>query len=114
MVANTINNSADGLNDGGSQHLVLTIRNKGQGLTAEGGVRQMAFTDNDNIYLRGSGTGVTTFGTWAKLWTSLNDGPGSGLDADRLANKQASWYRNALNIQLWCYYLTIVIPGILN
>ena len=98
LVANTINNSADGLNDGGSQHLVLTIRNKGQGLTAEGGVRQMAFTDNDNIYLRGSGTGVTTFGTWAKLWTSLNDGPGSGLDADRLANKQASWYRNALNI----------------
>jgi len=98
LVANTINNSADGLNDGGSQHLVLTIRNKGQGLTAEGGVRQMAFTDNDNIYLRGSGTGVTTFGTWAKLWTSLNDGPGSGLDADRLANKSSTWYRNALNI----------------
>ena len=98
LVANTINNSADGLNDGGSQHLVLTIRNKGQGLTAEGGVRQMAFTDNDNIWLRGSGNAVTTFGSWAKIWTSLNDGPGSGLDADRLSNKQAAWYRNALNI----------------
>jgi len=98
LVANTINNSADGLSDGGSQHLVLTIRNKGEGLTAEGGVRQMAFTDNDNIYLRGSGTGVSTFGTWAKMWTSLNDGPGSDLDADKLDNKQGSWYQNALNI----------------
>ena len=98
LVANTINNSADQLNDGGSQHLVLTIRNKGQGLTAEGGVRQMAFTDNDNIWLRGSGTGVTAFGSWAKMWTSLNDGPGSGLDADRLDNRQIEWYQNALNI----------------
>ena len=98
LVANTINNTADGLFDGGTQHLVLTIRNKGQGLTAEGGVRQMAFTDNDNIYLRGSGTGVTTFGSWAKMWTSLNDGPGSTMDADRLDNKQGEWYQNALNI----------------
>ncbi|QPB08254.1 baseplate wedge subunit [Synechococcus phage S-H9-1] len=98
LVANTINNSADQLNDGGSQHLVLTIRNKGQGLTAEGGVRQMAFTDNDNIYLRGSGTGVTAFGSWAKMWTSLNDGIGSGLDADRLDGRQGTWYQNALNI----------------
>jgi len=98
LVANTINNSADQLFDGGSQHLVLTIRNKGQGLTAEGGVRQMAFTDNDNIWLRGSGTGVTAFGTWAKMWTSLNDGIGSGLDADRLDGKQGTWYQNALNI----------------
>jgi len=98
LVANTINNSADQLNDGGSQHLVLTIRNKGQGLTAEGGVRQMAFTDNDNIWLRGSGTGVTSFGSWGKMWTSLNDGPGTGLDADRLDNKQGTWYQNALNI----------------
>ena len=100
LVANTINNSADQLNDGGSQHLVLTIRNKGQGLTAEGGVRQMAFTDNDNIWLRGSGTGVTAFGSWGKMWTSLNDGPGTGLDADRLDNKQGAWYQNALNVNL--------------
>ena len=98
LVANTINNSADQLNDGGTQHLVLTIRNKGQGLTAEGGVRQMAFTDNDNIYLRGSGTGVTTFGSWAKMWTSLNDGPGSGMDADKLDNREGIWYQNALNV----------------
>ena len=98
LVANTINNSADQLNDGGSQHLVLSIRNKGQGLTAEGGVRQMAFTDNDNIWLRGSGTGVTAFGSWAKMWTSLNDGIDSGLDADRLDGRQGTWYQNALNV----------------
>jgi hypothetical protein len=98
FVANTINNSADGLNDGGTQHLVLTVRNKGQGLTAEGGVRQLAFTDNDNMYLRGSGTGVAAFGSWAKMWTSLNDGPGSGMDADKLDNRQGIWYQNAYNL----------------
>ena len=98
LVANTINNSSNGLFDGGTQNLVLTIRNKGEGLTAEGGVRQMAFTDNDNIWLRGSGTAVTAFGSWGKMWTSLNDGIGSGLDADRLQNKTAPWYQNALNI----------------
>ena len=50
------------------------------------------------MYLRGSGTGVTTFGSWAKIWSSLNDGIGSELDADRLDNKQGYWYQNALNI----------------
>ena len=50
------------------------------------------------MYLRGSGSGVSTFGTWAKVWTSGNDGVGTGLDADRLDNKQGSWYQNALNI----------------
>ena len=98
IVANTINNNADSLFDGGTQHLVLTIRNKGQGLTAEGGVRQLAFTDNDNMYLRGSGTGVTAFGSWAKIWSSLNDGVGSGLDADRLDGRQGTWYQSARNI----------------
>jgi hypothetical protein len=32
------------------------------------------------------------------MWTSLNDGIGSGLDADRLDGKQGTWYQNALNI----------------
>ena len=50
------------------------------------------------MYLRGSGTGVTTFGTWGKVWTSNNDGIDSGLDADRLDNRQGGWYQNALNI----------------
>ena len=98
IVANTIDNSANQLYDGGSQNLVLTLRTKGQGLTPEGGVRQLTFTDNDNMWIRGSGTGVTAFGTWGKVWTSNNHGIGTGLDADRLDNRQGDWYQNALNI----------------
>ena len=99
VVSNTIFNSANGLNDGGTRNMVLTLRNGGTGFdTGFGGTRQLAFTDNDNMYLRGSGTGQTTFGSWAKVWTSLNDGLDSGLDADRLDNRQGTWYQNALNI----------------
>ena len=50
------------------------------------------------MYLRGSGNGVTTWNSWAKVWTSLSDGVDSGLDADRLDNRQGDWYQNALNI----------------
>ena len=99
IVSNTIFNSANGLNDGGTRNMVVTLRQGGSGFdTGFGGVRQLAFTDNDNMYLRGSGTGVTSFGSWAKVWTSLNDGLDSGLDADRLDNRQGDWYQNALNI----------------
>jgi hypothetical protein len=99
IIADTRNNTADSLNDGGTRHLVMTLRNGGSGFdTTFGGVRQLAFTDNDNMWIRGSGINVTEFGSWAKVWTSLNDGPGTDLDADRLDNKQGSWYQNALNI----------------
>ena len=100
IVSNTINNQADGLFDGGTRHLVLTIRNGGVDFDATyGGARQLAFTDNDNMYLRGSGSAVTTWGSWQKVWTSLNDGAFSGLDADRLDGNQGGWYQNALNIR---------------
>ena len=99
IVSNTIFNSANGLNDGGARNMVLTLRSGGTGFdTGFGGTRQLAFTDNDNMYLRGSGTGQTTWGSWGKVWTSLNDGLDSGLDADKLDNKQGLWYQNALNI----------------
>ena len=99
VVANTINNSANLLNDGGTKNMVLTFRAGGTSFdTSFGGVRQLAFTDNDNLYIRGSGTGVTSFGSWGKIWSALNDGIDSGLDADKLDNKQGSWYQNALNI----------------
>ncbi|CAR63343.1 tailfiber like protein [Synechococcus phage S-RSM4] len=99
VVSNTINNVANSLNDGGTKNMVLTLRAGGTSFDASfGGVRQLAFTDNDNMWLRGSGTGVTSFGSWAQVWTSLNDGIGSGLDADRLDNRQGEWYQNALNI----------------
>lgn len=99
IVSNTIFNSSNGLNDGGTRNMTVTFRQGGTGFdTGFGGVRQLAFTDNDNMYLRGSGTGMTSFGSWAKVWTSLNDGLDSGLDSDRLDNKQGTWYQDALNI----------------
>jgi len=76
----------------------MTIRPGGSGFTVDGGVKQLAFTDNDNMWLRGSGTTVDAFGSWAKVWTSLNDGPGTGLDADRLDNRQGTWFQNAINM----------------
>ena len=100
IVSNTINNQADGLFDGGTRHLVMTLRNGGVDFDATfGGARQLAFTDNDNMYLRGSGNTVTTWGSWQKVWTSLNDGVDSGLDSDRLDGKQGGWYQNALNVK---------------
>ena len=99
IVANTVNNSSNQLDDGGAKNLVMTVRSGGTSFDASfGGVRQLAFTDNDNMWLRGSGTGVTSFGSWALMWNSLNDGIGSGLDADKLDNRQGTWYQNALNI----------------
>ena len=98
IVADTRNNVSNGLSDGGTKNLVLTLRPGGSGFTVDGGVKQLAFTDNDNMWLRGSGTTVDSFGSWAKVWTSLNDGPGTGLDADRLDNRQGTWYQNAINI----------------
>jgi hypothetical protein len=99
IIADTRNNSSDSLDDGGTKHLVLTLRNGSSGFDATfGGVRQLAFTDNNNMWIRGSGTGVTTFGSWAKIWTDLNDGPGTGLDADKLDNRQGAFYQNAYNI----------------
>jgi hypothetical protein len=99
IIADTRNNTSDSLDDGGSKHLVLTIRNGSSGFDATyGGVRQLAFTDNNNLWVRGSGTGVTTFGSWAKIWNDLNDGPGTGLDADKLDNRQGTFYQNAYNI----------------
>jgi hypothetical protein len=98
IVADTRNNAANGLADGGTKNLVMTIRPGGSGFTVDGGVKQLAFTDNDNMWLRGSGTNVDAFGSWAKVWTSLNDGPGTGLDADRLDNRQGTWFQNAINM----------------
>ena len=110
-IANTVFNSSNGLgsaypsvNTGigsgtSTKHLVLSLRNGASGFDASyGGVRQLAFANDDNMYLRGSGNGVTTWNSWAKVWSSLNDGVDSGLDADKLDNRQGDWYQNALNI----------------
>ena len=110
-IANTVFNSSNGLGSAypsvnvgigsgtSTKHMVLTLRNGASGFDASfGGVRQLAFANDDNMYLRGSGNGVSTWNSWAKIWSSLNDGVDSGLDADRLDNRQGDWYQNALNI----------------
>ena len=114
LAARTIFNTADGLstaypsvvtaNVNADKHLVLTIRTAGSSSTVDGGgVRQLAFGNDDNMYLRGSGDNLTQWGAWQKVWTSLNDGPGNsvtgdGPDADRLDNRQGSWYQQAWNL----------------
>ncbi len=100
LSADTKNNSADGLDDGGIRHLSVTLRNGASGTDATyGGVRQLAFTDNDNMWIRGSGTTpANSFGTWYKIWSEKNDGPDTGLDADKLDNKEGKWYQTAYNI----------------
>ncbi|CAF34152.1 hypothetical protein S-PM2d088 [Synechococcus phage S-PM2] len=101
VIADTRNNSANALNDGGNTNIVLSIRTSGSGATGSG-VRQLGFTDNDNMWIRGSGGGSTSFGTWAKVWTSLNDytaGNGEGPNALRLGDQVKEWYQNAFNLR---------------
>ena len=60
IIADTKNNNADNLFDGGTRHMVLTLRNGGSDFDATfGGVRQLAFTDGTatnggNMFIRGS------------------------------------------------------------
>ena len=89
-----------------NKHLVMSIRTAGNTSTVDGGgVRQLAFGNDDNIYLRGSGAALNQFGNWAKIWTSENDGPGNavsglGPDADLLDTKQGTWYQQPWNLNI--------------
>lgn len=101
ITAFTRNNTADGLVDGGTVHQIISVRPLGTGTSSSSGAKQLAFTDNNNMWIRGSGNNTqstTTFSSWAKVWTSLNDGTGTGLDADRLDGKQGLWFQKGLNI----------------
>ncbi len=102
IIAETKNNSADGLSDGGTKHIVMTLRNGGSDFDPTfGGVRQLAFTDASQsvgagMWLRGSyNSPANQFGNWYEIWHSGNDGVGSGLDADRLDSRQGTWYQSA-------------------
>jgi hypothetical protein len=37
-----------------------------------GGTRQLGFTDNDNLWIRGSGSGLTSYGSWKLFLNSSN------------------------------------------
>jgi hypothetical protein len=113
------------LENEGTRVTLMTVRPSGIGTDAGGGgLKQLAFTDGTinvgtggggassattiddvvpNLYIRGTGNIIPTDPTnawspWYKVWTSGNDGFGSGLDADKLQNKDSKWYTNALNI----------------
>jgi hypothetical protein len=47
--------------------------------------------DPSLCYLRGIWSG-TSWGSWAKMWNSHNDGAGSGLDADLLDGQSSAYY----------------------
>ena len=88
------NNSADGLNDGGSTHGVVTYRRQATGNAAT----QLGFTDNNNLYIRGNGGGLAVYSNWFKIWSESNQGAGSGLDSDKMDGKQGLWYQTGYNI----------------
>jgi len=96
-----LQSSQPGGNSG--RHIVMTLRPGGVSAdTSYGGLKQIAFPDDNsigsNMYIRGTGFGVTSWKNWHKVWTSGNDGVGSGLDADRLDGKQLSWVTNTVHL----------------
>ena len=105
IIADTKNNTADGLGDGGTRHMVLTLRNGGSDFDATfGGVRQLAFTDGASdvgagMWIRGSyNSPGNPFGDWYEVWHSGNDGVDSGLDADRMDGRAGAFYQDAKNL----------------
>ena len=88
------NNSATALNDGGTTHGIVTYRRQSTGTAST----QLGFTDNNNLYIRGNGGINAVYSNWEKIWSSGNDGAGTGLDADKLDGSQGLWYQTGYNI----------------
>lgn len=63
-------NATDGLADGGTYHGVLTFQQWDD--ATGGGTRQLGFTDNDNLWIRGSGTALTAYNAWKLVLNSAN------------------------------------------
>ena len=93
-------NTTDGLADGGTYHGVLTFRSYGTSNTDfTGGIaQQIAYTDNNNLWHRGS-TNSSTWGTWYKVIDTGNTGTAyvnRAVIADQLntqiATASASYY----------------------
>ena len=87
-------NATDGLADGGTYHGVMTFQQWSD--SSGGNTNQVAFTDNGNLWTRGASIGGS-WGAWKEIWSSGNDGSGSGLDADLLDGQQGSYYYPASN-----------------
>jgi phage-related tail fiber protein len=65
-------NTTDGLVDGGTYHGVMTFRQWGTLSDFTGGpARQLAFTDNGNMFIR-TGTSATAWGNWQRIMDTTN------------------------------------------
>jgi hypothetical protein len=88
-------NTTNGLSDGGTYNGQMTWRSYSTATDFSGGMpMNIAYTANGNLWTR-IGSTATTWDTWYKLWSSGNDGAGSGLDADLLDGQQGSYYAPA-------------------
>jgi hypothetical protein len=88
-------NTTNGLSDGGTYNGQMTWRSYSNTTDLSGGMpMNIAYTANGNLWTR-IGATATTWGTWYKLWSSGNDGAGSGLDADLLDGQHASAFQPA-------------------
>ena len=65
-------NTTDGLSDGGSYHGVMTFQQWSD--ASGGGTRQLGFTDNNNLWIRGSGSDHSAYGAWKLVLNSANYG----------------------------------------
>ena len=63
-------NSTDGLSDGGTFHGVLHYQPYSD--ASGGGAYELGFTDNNNMWLRGSSGALTSWAAWKKIWDSSN------------------------------------------
>ena len=63
-------NSTDGLSDGGSYHGIIQFQQWSD--ASGGGAAEIAITDNNNVWHRGSSGGLTTWSTWYKFLDSGN------------------------------------------
>ena len=79
---------------GSSWHNMLNVRHSNTA-NDHGFQLSMSYYNNDlysRSYQGGSGSNNGNFQSWAKQWSVLNDGAGSGLDADLLDGQQGSYY----------------------
>ena len=104
-------NSTNGLSDGGTYNGQMTWRSYSNTTDLSGGMpMNIAYTANGNLWTR-IGASATTWGTWYKLWSSNNDGAGSGLDADLLDGQQGSYYASAASLGNYLLNTTDTLTG---
>jgi hypothetical protein len=65
-----MSNATDGLSDGGQYHGIMHLQPYSD--ASGGGAYELGFTDNNNLWLRGSSGALTTWGTWNKIYHTGN------------------------------------------